>query len=137
MKKTKQTAPIGDELIDAWLKQGRKPEDIQGLLKQFTKQVVERAMQGEMAEHLGYEKHDPDGNNSGNGRNGTAPKTLKGDLVRWNQRRRDLSGGSAEDRQEEPDAVGGFDDRSVMYSVDERSDQGHLEEMYGVKSAPA
>jgi len=37
MKKTKQTSPISDELIDAWLKQGRKPEDIQGLLKQFTK----------------------------------------------------------------------------------------------------
>ena len=80
MKKTKAMSPISDELIDAWLKQGRKPEDIQGLLKQFTKQVVERAMQGEMAEHLGYEKHDPEGNNSGNSRNGTTLKTLKGDF---------------------------------------------------------
>jgi hypothetical protein len=35
-------------------------------------------MQGEMAEHLGYEKHDPDGNNSGNSRNRATLKTLKG-----------------------------------------------------------
>jgi transposase-like protein len=37
-------------------------------------------MQGEMAEHLGYEKHDPEGNNSGNSRNGVTSKTLKGDF---------------------------------------------------------
>ena len=87
MKKTKQTSPT-DALIDEWLKQGRNPEDVQALLRQFTKQVVERAMQGEMAEHLGYEKHDPDGNNSGNSRNGTTSKTLKGDSARWKLRRR-------------------------------------------------
>jgi putative transposase len=80
MKKTKQPAPVSDELIDAWLKQGRKPEDVHGLLRQLTKLVVERAMQGEMAEHLGYEKHDPEGNNSGNSRNGVTRKTLKGDF---------------------------------------------------------
>ena len=55
-------------------------EDVNGLLKQFTKRVVERAMQGEMAEHLGYLKHDPEGNNSGNSRNGVTLKTLKGDF---------------------------------------------------------
>ncbi len=56
------------------------PETVNGLLKEFTKRVVERAMQGEMAEHLGYEKHDPEGNNSGNSRNGATVKTLKGDF---------------------------------------------------------
>ena len=40
MKKTKQDAPVSDELMDAWLKQGRKPEDVNELLKQFTKRVV-------------------------------------------------------------------------------------------------
>ena len=80
MKKTKQEAPVSDELMDAWLKQGRTPEDVNGLLKQITKRLVERAMQGEMAEHLGYAKHDPEGNNSGNSRNGVTLKTLKGDF---------------------------------------------------------
>ena len=42
MKKTKQISLISDELIDEWLKQGRKPEDVQGLLKQFTKRSQRR-----------------------------------------------------------------------------------------------
>jgi putative transposase len=42
--------------------------------------VVERAIQDEMAEHLGHEKHDPEGNDSGNSRNGVTSKTLKGDF---------------------------------------------------------
>jgi hypothetical protein len=37
MKKTKQSSPVSDESIDEWLKQGRKPEDINTLLKEFTK----------------------------------------------------------------------------------------------------
>jgi hypothetical protein len=70
MRKQKEAKPISDELIDGLLKQGRKAEDIQGLLKQITKAVLERALQGEMTEHLGYDKHDPAGNHSGNSRNG-------------------------------------------------------------------
>jgi putative transposase len=63
-------------VVEAGAKAGR----CNGLLKEFTKRVVERAMQGEMAGHLGYEKHDPEGNNSGNSRNGVTLKTLKGDF---------------------------------------------------------
>src|SRR5438552_17568135 len=80
MKAAKQTKLVGDELIDEWLKEGRKPEDVQGLLQQITKLVLERAMQAELTHHLGYEKHDPAGYNSGNSRNGTSPKTVKGDF---------------------------------------------------------
>ena len=81
MKKERQQQPISDALIDEMLKQGgRTPEDINGLLKQFTKSVVERALKGEMTEHLGYAKHDRAGDNSGNSRNGVTRKTLKGDF---------------------------------------------------------
>ena len=62
------------KLIDKLLADYKKPEDIigeNGLLKQLTKAVLERAMQAEMTEHLGYEKHDPAGHNSGNSRNST------------------------------------------------------------------
>jgi putative transposase len=71
------------KLIDKSLASYKKPEDIlgeNGLLKQLTKALLERAMQAEMTEHLGYEKHDPAGNNSGNSRNGATTKTLKGDF---------------------------------------------------------
>ena len=47
-----------------------------GLLKQLTKTVLETALNEEMTEHLGYEKHDPAGRESGNVRNGTRAKTV-------------------------------------------------------------
>ena len=64
---------IDDELIDNLLKEYKKPEDLigeNGVLKQLTKRLLERAMAAEMTEHVGYEKHDVIGNNSGNSRNG-------------------------------------------------------------------
>src|SRR5712671_4527923 len=72
---------IDNELIDNLLKDYKKPEDLigeNGLLKQLTKQLLERAMAAELTEHVGYEKHDPGGNNSGNSRNGKSAKTIKG-----------------------------------------------------------
>ena len=72
---------IDNELIDNLLKDYKKPEDIigeNGLLKQLTKQLLERAMAAEMTEHVGYEKHDAAGHKSGNSRNGKSAKTLKG-----------------------------------------------------------
>ena len=47
-----------------------------GLLKALTKTVIETALDEEMAEHLGYDKHDPMGRNRGNSRNGTRAKTV-------------------------------------------------------------
>ncbi len=77
------TDRIDTELVDQLLRNYKKPEDVlgeNGLLKQFTKALLERAMQVELSEHLGYEKHSADGDNSGNSRNGTSEKTLKGDF---------------------------------------------------------
>ena len=47
-----------------------------GLLEALTKTVIETALDEEMAEHLGYDKHDPMGRNRGNSRNGTRAKTV-------------------------------------------------------------
>ncbi len=48
-----------------------------GLLRQLTKNVLDTALDAEMTEHLGYDKHDPVGRVSGsNSRNGTRPKTV-------------------------------------------------------------
>src|SRR5713101_4971498 len=72
---------IDNELIDNLLKDYKKPEDLigdNGLLKQLTKQLLERAMAAELTEHVGYEKHDPGGHHSGNSRNGKSAKTIKG-----------------------------------------------------------
>src|SRR5205085_9646106 len=72
---------IEKEIIDNLLKDYKNPEDLMGengLLKQLTKQLLERAMAAELTEHVGYEKHEAAGQNSGNSRNGTSEKTIKG-----------------------------------------------------------
>ena len=74
---------IDKELIDKLLADYKGPEDLigeQGLLKQLTKALVERAMQAELTHHLGYSKNDPAGRGSGNTRNGASTKTLKGNF---------------------------------------------------------
>jgi len=50
------------------------------LLKQLIKQLLKRAMTGEMTEHLGYEKNAPTGKKTRNSRNGSYPKRVKGEF---------------------------------------------------------
>ena len=59
---------IDKTLIDQLLADYKKPEDIigeNGLLKQLTKAILERALQAELTDHLGFEKHDPAGHRFG------------------------------------------------------------------------
>ena len=75
---------VTNELIDSLLADYKKPEDLigeNGLLKLLTKKLVERALQAEMAEHLGHAKNDTVANPTGNTRNGKSKKTLKGDFA--------------------------------------------------------
>jgi transposase-like protein len=68
-------------LLDELLKDYKKAEDLlgqDGLLQQLTKALVERAFDGDLTHHLGYEKHDSSGDNSGTSRNGITPKTMRG-----------------------------------------------------------
>jgi putative transposase len=52
-----------------------------GLLKLLTKTVLETALEEEMTDHLGYDKHDPVGRDGGNSRNGTRAKTVISDAA--------------------------------------------------------
>ena len=72
---------IPDELIDALMANYGKPADLlgkNGILEKLTKRIVERALESEMAYHLGHEKHGKVINVEGNTRNGSSKKTLKG-----------------------------------------------------------
>lgn len=51
-----------------------------GVLVQLTKRLLESALEGEITDHLGYDKHDPDGRVTGNSRNGTRAKTVLTDV---------------------------------------------------------
>ena len=76
-----KTDKLHPDLIGTLLDGKKTAEDIfgeNGLLKQLTKALLERMLTTELTSHLGYEKHDKAGNNSGNSRNGSATKTLLG-----------------------------------------------------------
>src|SRR5215212_632884 len=139
------TMGIDPKLVDQLLADYKKPEQIigeNGLLKQLTKALLERAMNAELDEHLGYDKHDPAGYNSGNSRNGTTKKKLKGDFGEIElETPRDRNGTF------EPKIVPkgqtrftGFDEKILsMYArgMTTREIQAHLEEMYQVEVSPA
>jgi putative transposase len=139
------TDKLNPDLIDQLLKDYQSPEDVlgeNGLLKQLTKAVLERAMQAELTHHLGYEKHSLKGKNSGNSRNGTSKKTLKGEFG-------SLPIAVPRDRNStfEPQIVpkgetrfSGFDDKILsLYArgMTTRQIQQHLEEIYQVEVSPS
>jgi putative transposase len=143
-KMTKTQSAIDPKILDELLKSYAKPEDLLGeggIVEQLTKALIERALQGELTHHLGYEKHSVEGYGSGNSRNGASRKTLKGkkgkievevprdrtgefepQLIKKNQRRFD-----------------GFDEKIIsLYArgMTVREIQGHLEELYGIEVSP-
>jgi putative transposase len=67
-------------LVDRARGDGLKLTGEGGLLQQLTKRVLESALEGEITDHVGYDKHDPAGQNSGNSRNGHRAKTVITDV---------------------------------------------------------
>ena len=134
---------IRTELLDE-LMAGCQPEELlgrNGLLQQLTKALIERVLAGELTHHLGYEKHAPEGHNTGNSRNGKTTKTLKG-------QEGEIPIAVPRDRngEDEPQFVrkhqtrlDGFDEQIIaLYArgLTGRDIQAHLQEMYGVEVSP-
>lgn len=130
---------VPKELLDSLLADYCQPEDLigeKGLLKQLTKLRVEKALETEMAAHLGHGKNEPVENRTGNTRNGKSRKTLKGEFG-------ELPIDIPRDRHGtfEPQLIPkhqtrwtGFDDKILsLYAqrMTVRVIQSHLEEMYG------
>src|SRR5687767_13222536 len=70
---------IKKEILDELIKGYKNPEDLlgeQGLLKQLTKALLERAMAAELTHELGFEKHDKTEKSTNNRRNGSSPKAV-------------------------------------------------------------
>jgi putative transposase len=141
----KKDRKIRRELLDELLAGYANPEDLtgpEGLLKRLTGALVERALEAELTEHLGYDEHAVEGRGSGNSRNGSGEKTLQTEqgpisvevprdrngtfepqLVKKHQRR-----------------FTGFDEKIVgMYArgMSTRDIQAHLSELYGTDIAPS
>jgi putative transposase len=131
-------------LIDELLKDYQRPEDLigaNGIFKQLTKAILERALAGELTHHLGYEKNATHNKKTGNARNGTTAKTIKGDYGEIPlDVPRDRAG------EFEPQIIkkgqrrfSGFDDKILsMYSrgMTTRDIQSHLHDLYNVDVSP-
>ncbi|PKP56630.1 MAG: IS256 family transposase, partial [Candidatus Altiarchaeales archaeon HGW-Altiarchaeales-1] len=135
---------IPKDVLDCLMKDYKNPEDLigeNGLFKQLTKQLLERAMQAEMTEHLGYEKNATADKKTTNARNGSYQKRIKGEFGNL-----DVSIPRDRDATFEPiilpkgqSRFTGFDDKIIaLYArgMTTRDIQSHLEEMYGVEVSP-
>ena len=139
-----ERAGLSDELIDELLAGARTAEEIagpDGLLRQLTRRLLERALQAELTEHLGYELHAEPPGGAGNTRNGQPAKTVLTDQGPVRVRSpRDRNGTF------EPKIVGkrqsrwvGFDEKVIaLYArgLTVREIQGHLAEIYGTDVSP-
>lgn len=133
-----------DTLIDELLKDCRDPKDIlgqNGLLKQLTKRLIERSLQAELTDHLGYEPYAPEGRGADNCRNGKANKTVQSDsgpipIEMPRDRNSSFEPQLVKKRQRR---LEGFDDKVLsLYArgLSTRDIQGQLEELYGVEVSP-
>ncbi len=76
----KMEQELPKEIPDEILKKLKTQEELEDYISKLYKQAVQSMLKAELDEHLGYKKHDPLGNNSGNSRNGNSLKTLKTNL---------------------------------------------------------
>ena len=132
---------LSDEVIDELLAGASTEEEIVGpggLLAQLTKRLVERAMEVELTDHLGYEPHQEPPGGTGNTRNGSTPKTLiteHGPVPIDTPRDRD-GGFEPKIVKKRQRRFQGFDEKILaLYSrgLSTRDIEAHLEEIYGVK----
>jgi putative transposase len=135
---------IKQEIIDELLSDYKHPEDLLGdggLFKQLKKALLERALNAELSDHLGYEKGDPKARRHANSRNGHGSKRITGEDGEM-----EISIPRDRDASFEPQIVKkgqrrfeGFDDKVIsMYArgMSVREIRGHLEELYGVEVSP-
>jgi putative transposase len=132
---------IPDEVLDQLLAGAETEQEIAGpggLLAQLTKRLVERAMEVELTDHLGYEPHAEPAGGVGNTRNGSSPKTL---VTEHGQVEIDAPrdrNGSFEPKivRKRQRRFEGFDEKILaLYSrgLSTRDIEAHLAEIYGVK----
>jgi putative transposase len=138
------TPTIRPELLEELLRGTRNPEDIfgpEGLLHRLKGALMQRILEAEMTEHLGFEANDADGRGSGNSRNGHTDKMVQtetGPVPIWVPRDRN---GTFEPKlvPKHRRRLEGFDDKVLaLYArgLSTRDIQEHLRELYGTDVAP-
>jgi len=144
MARKKREKDIIDQLLDNINFKGLTQDEVvgkDGLIKQLTGRILQRALEVEMTEHLGYEKNSNDGDNNGNSRNGYTEKTV---LLENQSTTIEIP----RDRNStfEPVIVPKHEKRVPLFNnqiismyargMTDREIQGHLEEIYNIEVSP-
>jgi transposase-like protein len=130
------------ELVGMLAQECDSMQDIQDLLKNLFKGTIEEMLEAEMDEHLGYDKHSPLGDLSGNSRNGYNKKTIQTQMGKAEIKvPRDRNG------EFEPQLIEKYQNRSdglenkivAMYAkgMSTRDIEDHLRDIYGIDASPA
>jgi transposase-like protein len=113
-----------------------------GAIKKLIKSSLENILESELSEHLGYEKYSPEGNNSGNSRNGKTHKSVKTDegMIDLEIPRDRNSSFDPVIVKKYEKTLGPIEDKIIsMYAkgMTTRDIQSHVEEMYGLEVTAA
>lgn len=130
---------LTDELVSRAAAEGLQLTGEGGLLQQLTKRLLESALEGEITDHLGYDKHDPAGKNGGNSRNGTRAKTVLTDVGPVEMSVPRDRGGSFDPKivKKRQRCLTGVDEMVISLSVKGLTTgevQAHLAEVYAPRS---
>ena len=120
---------------------GTQAVDTKQLFQKLVKETLEALLELEMEEHLGYPKHDPAGRGSGNSRNGTGGKTVRGDFgeIEIETPRDRNSSFEPKIVAKRQTSIGNFNEAVIsLYArgMTTREIEQHIKEMYGVEISP-
>ena len=131
-----------DELKKLLKEKGVKSlDDFNAFMREVSKEVVETLLDGELTDHLGYEKHDQKTKSADNARNGFTPKTVKSkfgeiDLDVPRDRKSDFEPEIVKKRQKD---ISGLEEKIIsMYAkgMTTRDIQAHIKDLYGYEISP-
>jgi transposase-like protein len=116
-------------------------DDFNSFMREVSKEVVETLLDGELTDHLGYEKHDQKTKSTDNARNGFTPKTVKSkfgeiDLDVPRDRKSDFEPQIVKKRQKD---ISGLEEKIIsMYAkgMTTRDIQAHIKDLYGYEISP-
>jgi len=132
---------LADKTIKELARECDTVEDVHNLLKNLFKDTLQQIFEAEMEDHLGYNKHSLEGNNTGNSRNGYSKKTIQTKLGKTDiEIPRDRNGDF------EPKVIKKYETTSndledqiiAMYAkgMSTRDIEGHMRDIYGIDVSP-
>ena len=143
-KKNEKEKGIVDQILDTINFKGLTQNEVvgqDGLIKRLTGRILQKALEAEMTEHLGYEKNSNAGDNSGNSRNGHTEKTIllenQSTTIEVPRDRNSTFEPIIVPKHEKRSPL--FNDQIIsMYSfgMTDRDIQSHLEKIYNVEVSP-